>query len=148
VVLVFLIVIDLLNYVQDLNELFVLGLGFFFTGASGLIMTLTFVKFYYDLRYGKELEDKILEEKKKKKERLELELQMRLKSNEEKLQREAKMKKTEAQRIWNINCYLYENQKKKDEKVELFEWIENKLWDQKLKDKCTLTISKKSLYIS
>jgi hypothetical protein len=135
VVLVFLIVINLLNYVQDLDELFVLGLGFFLTGASGLIVTLTFVRFYYDLRYGKELEDKILEEKEKERERLELEKQMRLKSNEEKLQREAKMKKTESQRIRDRNCYLYENQKKEDDKVELFEWVERRQWDQKVKDK-------------
>ena len=71
-VLVFLIVINLLNYVKDLNEIFVLGLGFFLTFVSGLIVALTFVRFYYDLRYGKELEDKILEEREKEKQRKEL----------------------------------------------------------------------------
>jgi tagaturonate reductase len=65
VVLAFLIVINLLNYVEELEEIFILGLGFFLTGVSGMVVCLTFVRFYYDLRYGKELEDKILEEREK-----------------------------------------------------------------------------------
>ncbi len=65
VVLAFLIVINLLNYVEELDEIFILGLGFFLTGVSGMVVCLTFVRFYYDLRYGKELEDKILEEREK-----------------------------------------------------------------------------------
>lgn len=82
VVLVFLVVIYLLNYVEDLDEVFVLGFGFFLTGASGVILFLTFVRFYYDLRYGKELEQKIMIEREKQKEKLEIEKQMKLKSNE------------------------------------------------------------------
>ncbi len=82
VVLVFLIVINLLNYVKDLDEVYVLGLEFFFTGASGVVLFLTFVRFYYDLRYGKELEEKIMNEREKEKEKLEMKKQMNLKSNE------------------------------------------------------------------
>ena len=95
VVFVFLIVINLLNYLEDLDEIFILGMGFLLTGVSGVVVFLTFVRFYYDLRYGKGLEDKILEEREKEKQRMELEKQMRLKNNEEKLQRDAQMKKTE-----------------------------------------------------
>lgn len=107
VVLVFLIVINLLNYLEDLDEIFILGMGFLLTGVSGVVVFLTFVRFYYDLRYGKGLEDKILEEREKEKQRMELEKQMRLKNNEDKLQRDAQMKKTEKQRMRDRNCYLF-----------------------------------------
>jgi hypothetical protein len=42
-----------------------------------------FAGLYYDLRYGKELEDKIMEEKKNERQRLELEKELRLKNHDE-----------------------------------------------------------------
>jgi hypothetical protein len=66
---------------------------------------------------------------------MELEKQMRLKSNEEKLQRDAQMKKTEQQKIRDRNGYLFENLQKKEEQINLLEWLENRHWDQKMKDK-------------
>ena len=53
IVMVFLIVINLLNYVDDLDEIFVLGLGYFLTGGCGLSLILSFIRFYYELRYGR-----------------------------------------------------------------------------------------------
>lgn len=61
IVMVFLIVINLLNYVDDLDEIVVIGLGFFLTGGCGLSLILSFIRFYYELRYGRELEEKIMD---------------------------------------------------------------------------------------
>ncbi len=80
-IMVFLIVINLINYVKDLDEIFVLTLGFFLTGGSGLSLTLAFVRLYYDLRYGRALEEQIMEEKEKKRQMEQEEKEIRLRDN-------------------------------------------------------------------
>jgi len=52
VYIVFLIAINLINLVNSLDEIFVLILGYFITGCCGMLMILTGVRLYYELRYG------------------------------------------------------------------------------------------------
>lgn len=79
--MVFFIVINLINYLKDMDEIVVLALGFFLTGGSGLSLALAFVRLYYDLRYGKALEEQIMEEKEKKRQKEQEEKEMRQKDN-------------------------------------------------------------------
>ena len=83
VFIVFLIFINLINLLKDMDELLIIILGYFITGCCGLLMILTGVRLYYELRYGEALEKKIQKQREK-----EEELQRKLK--EEKLERKKK----------------------------------------------------------
>ena len=50
VYLVFIIVINLINLVEDLNSLIILILAYFITFCCGVIMLLTIVRLYYEIR--------------------------------------------------------------------------------------------------
>lgn len=112
VILVFLGVINLINYVQDVDKMVFLILGYFVVGSCGLSFVLTFVRLYYELRYGKDLEDKITEEKRVEREKEELKQKMLIKDHEQRLIEERKLKESEEKKIRNQNKYLFENQKK------------------------------------
>jgi hypothetical protein len=68
VYIVFLIGINLINLVNDLDELFILSLGYFITGCCGLLIVLTGLRLYYELRYGEALEKEIQKEREKQEE--------------------------------------------------------------------------------
>ena len=55
VFLVFLIFINLINFVKDIDEILVLMMGYFITGCCGVLVLLTAVRLYYELRYGEAL---------------------------------------------------------------------------------------------
>jgi hypothetical protein len=55
VLLVFLFVVNLINYVDGLDSLIILVLGYFVTVCCLFQILLTFVRLYYELRYGREL---------------------------------------------------------------------------------------------
>lgn len=55
IVLVFLIGINFVNYISDLNELIILILAIFINAGSFLSVGLAFVRLYYELKYGREL---------------------------------------------------------------------------------------------
>jgi hypothetical protein len=59
VFIVFLVFINLINFNKDMDELLIIILGYFMTGLCGLLMTLTAVRLYYELRFGEALEKKI-----------------------------------------------------------------------------------------
>jgi len=50
---VFLIVINLLNYLLNVDEIVILALGYFLVGGSAISYCLTFIRLYYEIRYGK-----------------------------------------------------------------------------------------------
>ena len=78
VFLVFLMVINLINYVNDLDSLIVLMLAYFVTGCCVCQIVLTFVRLYYELRYGRELEIKVQEEREYRRQQEELERMMKV----------------------------------------------------------------------
>jgi hypothetical protein len=59
----YLVVINLINYINDLDKIIVLLLGYMITFGCGLEMIITVVRLYYELRYGEKLEKKIQEER-------------------------------------------------------------------------------------
>lgn len=66
--IVFLVFINLINLNKDMDELLIIILGYFMTGLCGLLMILTAVRLYYELRFGEALEKKIQKQREKEKE--------------------------------------------------------------------------------
>lgn len=62
---VFLIVINLINLIDIIDDFLVLCLGYFVVGCIYLLILLTVVRLYYEIRYGAALENKIQAEKEK-----------------------------------------------------------------------------------
>ncbi len=91
VYLVFLIFINLINFVKDIDEILVSMMGYFITGCCGVLVLLTAVRLYYELRYGEALEKKIQMEREK-----EEELQKKLKK--EKLEKMKKQLESDAKK--------------------------------------------------
>ena len=110
--IVFLVVVNFINLIKDMDELLIIMLGYFLTGCCGLLVLLTFIRLYFELRYGEALERKIQKEREE-----EEELERKLK--EEKLEQMKKQLESEAKKKQNAkeverakNQYLYENQLK------------------------------------
>ena len=59
----FLIVINLINYLEKLNEMVILMLAYFVCFCCACSIIMTGVRLYYELRYGEELEIQIQEER-------------------------------------------------------------------------------------
>lgn len=55
----FLIVINLINFLSPVNELLILYIGYAITGWVSILIVLTFVRLYYEIRYGEALEKQI-----------------------------------------------------------------------------------------
>ncbi len=51
----FLVVINLINFLDTLEEFILLCLGYGITGWVGILIILTFVRLYYEIRYGEAL---------------------------------------------------------------------------------------------
>jgi hypothetical protein len=83
--LVYLAVINLINYVKDLDNLVILLLGYVITFGCAVMMVMTLVRLYYELRYGEELEKQIQEERTVKTKEEELKRHEKLKANEHRL---------------------------------------------------------------
>jgi hypothetical protein len=56
---VFLVFINLINFVPDIDEFICLCMGYFVSGMVWLLIILTLVRLYYEIRYGEALEKKI-----------------------------------------------------------------------------------------
>lgn len=56
---VFLIVINLINLVGHLDEAMILYIGYAITGWVAFLIFMTFIRLYYEIRYGEALEKKI-----------------------------------------------------------------------------------------
>ena len=52
---IFLIVINLINMVNFVNEAMILYIGYGITGWVGVLILMTFVRLYYEIRYGEAL---------------------------------------------------------------------------------------------
>ncbi len=61
VFLSFLGFITLKNLVADINEVVMLGMCFLIVGSVLIMIVLSFIRLYYDLRFGEELEIKLEE---------------------------------------------------------------------------------------
>jgi signal transduction histidine kinase len=134
VLLVFLFVVNLINYVDGLDSLVILVLGYFVTVCCFFQILLTFVRLYYELRYGRELEIKIQDEREYQRQQEELERLMKMKENELRMKQQAKLKQSDEQKMREMNQYLFETQINEDRKEDLWRWLETREWEQKLKD--------------
>ena len=54
--LIFLVVINLVNFILNIDEIVILGLGYLLTGSCGCLVVLSIVRLYYEYRYGEKLE--------------------------------------------------------------------------------------------
>jgi hypothetical protein len=61
--IVFLVIINFINLFPDMDELLILMMGYFLTGCCGLLILLTVIRLYFELRYGEELEKRIQKER-------------------------------------------------------------------------------------
>lgn len=131
---VYLAVINLINYVKNLDNLIILLLGYVITFGCGLVIIMTLVRLYYELRYGEKLEKQIQEERAVKAKQEELKRQQQLRVNENRLEEEAKLRQTEAEKERSKNPYLVDNIQRQEEQMEYLEWLEGRNLDQKAKD--------------
>jgi uncharacterized membrane protein len=60
---IFLVIINVINYAEDLHKDVTLGLGYGMIALGFISIIITAVRLYYELRYGKELEQKIQQER-------------------------------------------------------------------------------------
>ena len=56
---VFLVVINVINFIDAIDDFIVLCLGYFVIGCCYLLILLSMVRLYYEIRYGEALENKI-----------------------------------------------------------------------------------------
>ena len=68
VYLIFLFFINLINFIKEMDELLIMMLGYFITGCCGVLMILTAVRLYYELKYGEALEKEIQKEREREEE--------------------------------------------------------------------------------
>jgi hypothetical protein len=123
VYIVFLVVVNLINLVNEIDESLVLMLGFFIPGCCALLIILSVVRLYYELRYGEALEREICKERERQ-EQLEKERQeQEFMKKKKRLQQDAMNQMTEEQKIRAMNQYLYENQVKNDQSKDLLSWL-------------------------
>lgn len=66
--LVDLIVINMLNLLPHVDEFIIIGLGYLIIGSIGILILLTVVRLYYEIRYGEGLEKRLKMEREKIKE--------------------------------------------------------------------------------
>jgi cysteine-rich repeat protein len=131
----FLVVINFINLIPDMDELLIVMMGYFLTGFCGMLMILTVVRLYFELKYGEELEKKIQKEREKEEERQKKLKQEKLDMMKKKLESEAKKKQNLKELERSRNKYLYENQLKQDEASDLVQWLEKKNWEEEMKEK-------------
>jgi hypothetical protein len=53
--MVYLVVINLLNLISYVDEFIIIGLGYLILGSVGILIVLTGVRLYYEIRYGEAL---------------------------------------------------------------------------------------------
>ncbi len=61
--LVFLAFINLINFTSSINDLLILILGYFVVACAYSLIILVIVRYYYEIRFGSDLEKKIQAEK-------------------------------------------------------------------------------------
>lgn len=52
---IFLVFINLINFIGSISDFIILCAGYFVVGGSYLLILLTFVRLYYEIRYGEAL---------------------------------------------------------------------------------------------
>jgi hypothetical protein len=112
VYLVFLIFINLINFVKDIDEILVLMMGYFITGCCGVLVLLTAVRLYYELRYGEALEKQIQMEREKEEELQKKLKKEKLEKMKKQLESDAKKNQSQKEIERQRNQFLYENQVK------------------------------------
>jgi amino acid transporter len=112
VYLVFLIFINLINFVKGIDEILVLMMGYFITGCCGVLVLLTAVRLYYELRYGEALEKQIQMEREKEEELQKKLKKEKLEKMKKQLESDARKKQSQKEIERQRNQFLYENQAK------------------------------------
>ena len=52
---VFLVLLNLINFIDQINDFIILCLGFFVVGCCYLLILMTIIRLYYQIRYGEAL---------------------------------------------------------------------------------------------
>lgn len=125
----FLVVINFINLFPDMDEMLIIMMGYFLTGCCGLLILLTVIRLYFELRYGEELDKKIQKEREQEEERQKKLKKEKLDMMKKKLESEAKKKHNAKEQERSRNQYLYENQLKQDEASDFVQWLERRNWE-------------------
>jgi hypothetical protein len=56
---VFMVIINLINFLDTIKEIIILCLGYFIAGCVGMLILLTILRLYYEIRFGERLEKEI-----------------------------------------------------------------------------------------
>jgi hypothetical protein len=96
--LVFLIIINFINYMQKMQPAIAMFFGYAMIAFCFVSIVITIIRLYYELRYGRELEMQLEEERLLREKEENLKKEALLKSKMEQMENAAKMKVSDKQR--------------------------------------------------